>query len=220
MANIVLYGTDGSCSMASHIILRELNIPFKRIRLSAGPKGYEAADGSFSHEEYLKIHPSGYVPALTVDGFVLTENPAILPFLADQAPGRKLMGPGTLTPYRVQEWLVWISAQLQGAGFGALWRPARFSDDVNMHPAIQAKGREKILDCFRRIEGRIEGPFTVDDALTVVDIYLHTFWRWGVGIGIDMEQYPRYREVARKVEALESVRAAMEEEGQPLTFNQ
>ena len=217
MPDIKLYRKDGSCSMASHILLRELKIPFTAIELQAGPNGYEAADGSFSHGEYLNIHPSGYVPALSVDGTVITENPAILRYIADQVPERGLLGSRPMDPYRVQEWLVWLSASLHAAGFGALWRPARFADDENAHPAIVRKGRAKILDCFERIEGRIEGSFAVGDSLTVVDIYLHTFWRWGVGIGLDTEQYPRYRELARRVEAMEMVKTVMAEEGQSLT---
>ena len=218
MPEIVLYGADGSCALVAHMLLRELQVPFKRVRMTVGPDGYEAADGSLSHAAYLKIHPSGYVPALSVDGFVVTENPAILQYIASFAPERELLGSTTKETYRAMEWMAWLSGTLHGSAFAGLWRPTRFVDDAEYaHAAIVEKGHKKIIACYGRIEESVEGEFAVGSHLTVVDFYLHNFWRWGCQIGVDMTPYPRYRAVARQIEQLERAKAAIAEEDQPLT---
>jgi glutathione S-transferase len=204
--------------MVSHILLRELNIPFKSVELKAGPNGYEAADGSFTNAEYRDIHPSGYVPAMSVDGVAITENPAILRYIADQAPERKLLGSGPLQPYKVEEWLAWLSGNLHGSGFGMLWRPGRFTNDAGMYDAISKKGAERVVECYGRIEESIVGPLVLGEQLSVVDVYLHTFWRWGKGTGFDMERFPKYQELAKRVEAMDTVKAVMQNENQPLNF--
>ncbi|KAF2159453.1 hypothetical protein M409DRAFT_30071 [Zasmidium cellare ATCC 36951] len=217
---LTLYRRNGSCSMVSHILLTELAIPFTSIQMAPGPHGYEAADKSFTHAEYVRdMHPSGYVPALSVDGEVITENPAILRYIANLAPDRKLLGATAMQNAKVDEWLNWLSGSLHGNGFGAYWRPARFSADEGAHISIQAKGFQNVLSCFDRIDQRVDGEHAVGEELTVVDVYLHTFYRWGHMIGVDMGQYPRYGGVARKVEKLESVKRIMAEEGEKLLFS-
>lgn len=106
--------------MVAHILLSELGIPFHAVPLHVGDSGYEAADGSFSHAEYVQdINSTGYVPALSVDGEVITENPAILRYIANLAPERQLLGSTALQKARVDEWLAWLLSTLHGAGFGA-----------------------------------------------------------------------------------------------------
>ncbi|KAK3714261.1 hypothetical protein LTR37_007847 [Vermiconidia calcicola] len=173
--------------------------------------------------DFLKINPNGYVPAMVEDDFVLTEMPAILHYISGLAPDRELLGSNLKERIRVEEWMVWLSGTLHAAGFGAFWRPTRYvdvEDAEHVHPLIVEKGRKKILQCFGRIEERIEGTYAVRQHLTVVDFYLHCFWRWGRQIGLDMGLYPRYGAVARQVEQLESVRVVMEVEGQRLNFVQ
>ena len=128
------------------------------------------------------------------------------------------MGSKPMETYRCLEWMSWPSGTVHGAGFAGLWRPARFLDNAeSAHAAIVEKGRRKILDCYDRIEERIEADFAVGSHLTVVDFYLHNFWRWGCLIGVDMTKYLRYRAVARHIERLDGAKAAIEEEKQHLT---
>ena len=220
MSQLILYGADGSCTLVPHMLLSELHVPFQRVKMHFGKDGLmEAVDGSLTYTEYCKkINPGGYVPALSVDGFIITEMPAILHYLASLDPERQLLGSRPMDRFRVEEWMVWLSGTLHGTGFAGLWRPTRFVDNAeHAHAAIIEKGRQKILGCYDRIEERVEGDFAVGDHLTVVDCYLHNFWRWGCQLGYDMTRYPRYRVVARQVEQLEGAKAAIAEEHQPLT---
>lgn len=219
MAEITLYGADGSCSMASHILLQELGVPFRLVSMTLGPNGVEAVDGTVTHDEYMSIHPNGYVPALALNSTIITEGPAIFTIIADMDPSRKLLGSTSLEKARVYEWLNWISGTVHGVGWAAFFRPERFVDDPALHAAIKAKGIKTIEKCNKRIEQRIDGQYAVGNTMTVVDPYLYIFWRWSQQKGgFDMARYPRFRQLAMQVEGMASVKKAVSAENQQLVF--
>ncbi len=77
---LTLYYWAGASSVVPHIVLEEIGTPYERQLVNL-------AKGEHKSEGYLKINPHGKVPALAVDGAVLTENVAILTYLAKQFPG-------------------------------------------------------------------------------------------------------------------------------------
>jgi glutathione S-transferase len=111
-----LYYAPQACSLAPHIVLRELKLPFVLIRVDNRSK--RTASG----EDFLAINPKGYVAALQLDnGAVLTESPAILQYLADLQPQSGLApAPGSFERVRLQEWLNFVSSEIHG-GLGALF---------------------------------------------------------------------------------------------------
>ncbi|KAI0599562.1 glutathione S-transferase [Biscogniauxia sp. FL1348] len=227
MTQITLYRANLAGSWVSHALLRHLSIPFEAVPLRSRPDGrYEAADGSFTHEEYCQnVNPGGYVPSLAVDGEVITETPAVLTMIAqlapDRAAGAAMLGRTPLERARVLEWLVWLAGTLQMAGFKAYWRAGRFVDGhADALPAIREKGRRVIEAGFARIEERLRGRrYAVGDAPTVVDINLYLFWVWGHFAEIPMgERFPAWAEVLRRAVALPGVREAAEDEGMTLYF--
>ncbi|HEY2747048.1 MAG TPA: glutathione S-transferase, partial [Polyangia bacterium] len=99
-----LYFSNGSCSLASHIALEEANAAFETQRINLREKEQKTP-------AYLAVNPKGKVPALAVDGAVLTENPAIISYVADTHPDAKLLAaPGELARAKAQEWLAWCSS--------------------------------------------------------------------------------------------------------------
>jgi hypothetical protein len=82
-----LYRRNGASSLIPHILLQYLGLPFTAIVLEVDANNkFAAADGSFTHAEYLKINPMGSVPALDVGGGVIvTELPAILTYIVGLA---------------------------------------------------------------------------------------------------------------------------------------
>ncbi|KAF5987731.1 glutathione S-transferase GST-6.0 [Fusarium bulbicola] len=220
MPKLTLFRANGSCSLIPHAILRHHKIPFTAVRLKFGPDGVEAADGSFSNAQYRSIHPRGYVPALTVDNEVITEMPAILSFISSLVPKENLLGIGIVQQAKVLEWLVFLSGTLHGLGYGAWLRPGRFSDDVTAQGDIRAKGREVIHESFRRIEDGLKNrEFIVGNALTVVDFNVYIFARWAHEVEIDLgKEYSQYYEHVRKIERIDGVREAVENEGLKCVF--
>ncbi|KAF2239370.1 glutathione S-transferase [Viridothelium virens] len=220
MPNITLYRVNNACSLAPHILLRELQISFTPIRLVFGPDGLYAADGSLSSADYNKVNQNSQVPTLVVDGSVVTELPAILTCIADMAPDRKLLGTTPMEKVRVYEWMNWLSGTMHGWAWGSVLRPARFVGDAEeMYETVRETGRKKIKACYERVESKMDGKFAVGDRLTAVDFYLYVFWRWGSKHEFKVnEKYPKWRNVMMQVEKMDSVRKALEEEDQPLQF--
>ena len=81
---LTLYFSPGACSMASHIGLEESGAPYEE-------KPTLLAKGEQKTDAYRRINPRGKVPALGVDGRIITENTEILTYLARRFPEKKLM---------------------------------------------------------------------------------------------------------------------------------
>src|SRR5262245_53895231 len=103
-----LYAFPGACSLSPHIVLHELGLPFELVKVNV--KARTLPDGS----DYRKVHPLTYVPVLELDdGFRITEGPAIVQYLADLMPAKRLAPPaGTLERTRLQTWLNFVSTEI------------------------------------------------------------------------------------------------------------
>src|SRR5438477_7343493 len=105
-----LYYATGACSLSPHIVLREAERGFDLERVDLAT--HRTASGA----DYMLINPKGYVPALELDGagsMILTEGPAIVQYIADLVPEKRLAPPnGTFLRYHLQEWLNFISSEL------------------------------------------------------------------------------------------------------------
>ncbi len=140
-----LYYSPGACSLSPHIVLREAGLPFEPVLAST--KTHKLQDGT----DYYGINPKGYVPLLELDnGERLSEGPAIVQYIADKAPEKKLAPPnGTMERYRVQEWLNFITSELH-KGFGVMFNPA-------MPEEAKAVMRAKLGDRLKCVAAQIEG---------------------------------------------------------------
>jgi hypothetical protein len=114
-----LYYSPGACSLSPHIALHEAGLAFTAI--PAPTKTHKLPDGT----DYYSINPLGYVPLLELDdGTRLTEGPAIVQYIADQAPDKKLAPPyGTIARYKLMSWLTFIGTEVH-KNFGPLFNPA------------------------------------------------------------------------------------------------
>lgn len=202
MISVKLWYAPDACSLAAHTLLHEAGAAFETVRVSL-------ADGEHLAEAFTRINPKKRVPVLALDDAIVTELPAIALAIAQMAPDRHLAGRAPLDQVRVQEWMNWLSGTLHAQGFGALWRPQRFSDDPAMHPSISAKGLDTIAECFQTIERRLSDTHAVGGAFTMVDAFLLVFHRWGGKIGINMQAYPRFTRNAAATAARPAAVAAL-----------
>ena len=174
-----LYIIPGACSLAVNIALREADIQFDLARVDW--QTGQLDDGT----DFLKVNPKGYVPALRLDdGQVLTENVAVLQYVADRNPAARLAPPaGTMERYRMMEWLSFINSEIH-KGFSPLFSPEA-TDEVKQY------ARNGLLKRLDYLEGAIGDEYLIGDQFTVADAYLFTVVGWGTEVGVDIARWPK-----------------------------
>ncbi|MDA8365285.1 MAG: glutathione transferase GstA [Gammaproteobacteria bacterium] len=197
-----LYFTPGACSMAPHIVLREAGLQCELQKVDLSKHQTDAG------EDYYKINPKGYVPALRLDnGELLTEVAVILQYLADQKPGSSLSPrAGTMDHYRVIEWLNFISSEVHKQ-FGPMFNP-KITAEWKQNQ-ISALGRR-----FDYLSERLDGnEFLFGGKFTIADAYLFTILNWTGFLNIDLGKWPLLRDYMAHIAARPAVQEAMKEEG-------
>ena len=136
MQAMQLYVSPGACCLGAQVVAMALELPVEVLSVPL------RRPDSPIHA----VNPLGRVPALKLaDGSVLTENAAILPYLADLRPGTPLFAPaGSAERARIQSWIGYIAAEVHAASFRPINRPERYSGDPAMHAAIRLRGREQL----------------------------------------------------------------------------
>jgi glutathione S-transferase len=197
-----LYYSPGACSLSPHIALREAGLPFQPVLAST--KTHKLADGT----DFYGINPKGYVPLLELDdGQRLSEGPAIVQYIADQAPASNLAPPaGTMARYRLMEWLNFITSELH-KGHSPLFNPA-------MPDEAKALARAKVTERLGWVDSQLEGKnYLMGDTFTVADGYLFTVAGWGKHVGIDIAPMKNLSAYMARVAARPAVQEAMKAEG-------
>ena len=198
-----LFYKPGACSMASHIVLHELGVPFEveAVDTSAG----KTASGA----DYGKINAKGYVPTLVMDdGASLTEGPAILQYLADAHPEAGLLpNAGSIDRARVVEALTYVSSELHKA-FGPLFNPAASVSE-------QDAARASVATKFDHIEAILQdGRSTITPGnFTIADAYLFVVSNWANGTGIDLANWPNLAAYVTRMAQRPATQKAMRAEG-------
>ena len=197
-----LYHKAGACSLSPHIVLREAGLAFELERVDLASK--KTGSGG----DYFGVNPKGYVPALALDdGQLLTEGPAIVQYLADLVPEKRLAPPaGTMERVRLQDWLNFIATELH-KGFSPLYNPRAPEEWKSVARELLAK---RIALVAERLTGR---DYLMGDAFTVADAYLFTVLNWAAFAKVDLSPWPVLGAYQARVAARPAVRAALLAEG-------
>lgn len=170
-----LYFSPGACSLCPHIVLHEAGLDHEAVKVNL--KTHQLADGS----DYYDINPRGYVPLLELDsGERLTENAALVQYIADLAPGSELLPPaGTLERTRVQSWLAFVGSELH-KGFSPLFNPA-------MPEEAKTLSRKKLVERFAWVDDQLAGKsYLMGESFSVADAYLFVITGWAGRTGVDI----------------------------------
>lgn len=196
-----LYYSPGACSLSPHIVLREAGIDVTLAKVDLRAKKIDNGD------DYLATNPKGYVPALQLDnGELLTEGPAIIQYIADLHPEKKLAPtPGTLERARLQEWLNFISTEMHKS-FTPLFRGA--GDEWKNAALDNIKRRFDMV-----AETLAAQPYLMGETYTVADAYLFTVLGWCGFVNIDLSPWPALQAFRERVGARPAVQAALRAEG-------
>ena len=201
-----LYFCPGVCSMASHITLEETGA------------GYEAKPillpkAEHQSEAYLKINPRGKVPALQLDdGQILTENTAILSYLARQFPQAKMWPSDPVDQARVISTMAWFSNTVHPS-FTHIMRPERFTADAGGVEPIKEQGKKAFWANCQEIDRMLAGKeWIMGSQYTVCDPYALVFYGWGTRINLPMKELANYTAHKDRMLKRPAVRKILERE--------
>jgi glutathione S-transferase len=197
-----LYYAPGACSLSPHIVLREAGLAFDTARTDTKTKALPGGG------DFREINPLGYVPVLELDdGTRLTEGPAIVQWIADQVPEKKLAPPnGTRERTELQRWLNFISTELH-KGFSPLFNPS-------MPEEAKAIFRERLAGRFAHVDKHLAGnEYLLGKAFSAADVYLFVITNWAGPVKIDLAPYPNVLAFRKRIGSRPAVQGAMQAEG-------
>ncbi len=197
-----LYYRPNACSLAANIALREAGLKFELVKVDRQTR--RAADGL----DFNEVNSKGYVPALTLDsGETLTENVAVLQYIADRNPAAKLApAAGTMERYRLVEWLAFVNSEIHKS-FTPLFRKDAPED-------TKTYARQNVATRAGWLNSNLGSrSFLMGEQFTVADAYLFVVLGWGALAGIDLAQWPRLQALVARVGARPHVIEALKSEG-------
>lgn len=197
-----LFYYPGACSLSPHIVANEAGLEVSLVPVDLRSHTYEA------NRDYYEVNSRGYVPALMLEtGEVLTEGPAIIQYLAHQAPDKNLLPTaGSIDYYRALEWIAFLNAEHHKT-VSPLFSPT-LSDET------RATIFEKIKKNYAHIETLLAGKeFALGATFSVVDAYLFTLLRWNAMTTIDLSAYSNIHTYMQRVAERPAVQKSLAEEG-------
>lgn len=199
-----LYYKPGACSLSPHIALEEAGLKYEAESVDLAKKTTETGG------DFWQVNPNGYVPALVLDdGTLIAEGAAIVQYIADQAPEKKLApANGTLPRYRLQGWLNFIATELH-KNYAVFFNPAG-KDNTGWKDICKANLDKRLAHVDAELAGK---PYLLGDDFSVADGYLFTTLRWWKAIGNDFAAWPNLAAYFERVNARPAVQAALKAEG-------
>jgi glutathione S-transferase len=193
-----LYFRPFACSLAARIAVIEGEIDAEFVLV-------EPARPLPDGRPFTDISPMGYVPAIeTRAGFVLSEGPAVLTYIAELAPQGALAPPAyTDAHYRMLAWLNFVATELHKGVFRPL-----------MHPdADEGEGaRLRMPKVFERLSAHLATRDYLEGGFSVADAYLLSVLNWCEHAGVAIAEWPVLRAYRGRLRARPSIAAAMAEE--------
>jgi glutathione S-transferase len=195
-----VYFSPLACSMASRIALYEAGIEANFIEVD--PKTKRTLDGA----DYFAVNPLGLVPAIrTAEGEVLTENAAILQYIADLAPAAALAPSGGMARSRLQQWLCFTGTELHKALFAPLFDP-KTPDETKTRVLEKGESRLAYLNTY------LTGREYLLDRFSVADTYLFTVLNWKIATPVDLKKRPAVEAYYRRLKERPNIARALSEE--------
>lgn len=201
---ITLYYMQGACSLAAHIVLEWADAEFSL---------HEVKRDALKSPEYLKINPLGAVPAMDVDGHILTQNDGVLTYLAETFPKAGLEGDGTaMARAEVNRWFGMINSDLHQAYKPIFGATAYLGDDAMIEKSKE-NAKKRVRQIFEIINEHMEGKEWIAEARSIADPYLYVMIRWAHGVGIDISDLANVENFAARMDADPAVKRALKAEG-------
>jgi glutathione S-transferase len=196
-----LYFSPMACSLASRIALYEAGATDVRLT-EVDPNTKRTLDG----ENYRDIYPLGLVPLLRLDdGSLLSENAAILQYIAGRYPAAKLAPADEAGRASLQQWLCFIGTELHKGVFISLF-------DQKAPEGTREHTLKKYDSRWQYLNDHLTGRQYLLDHFTVADAYLYTILNWSVPTRVDLSQWPAIKSYHERLRTRPSIAKAFQEE--------
>jgi glutathione S-transferase len=195
-----LFHMRGACSLADLIVLEWAGAEYEVTTLDLR---------SVKAPEYLAINPGGTVPLLVDGPFTLTENIAILGYLADTFPGTRLLGDGTPRGRaEVMRWAAFLNSDVHKA-FKPIFTPHRFLPDPAFAGRLADTARMHVSEYLGRLDRQLEGRNWLTGERSIADPYLFVITRWAAGKKVGMSGFPNLLRFSERMRADPAVQKAL-----------
>src|SRR5262245_29369141 len=198
-----LFYAPGSSSLHPHIVLHEAALPFDPVEIDEHTKAIRGGG------DYRDVNPLGYVPALVLDdGTLLTEGAAIVQYIADLVPAKKLAPPnGTIERVKLQAWLNFFASEMHKGGFSPLF-----------YKGIPEEGRDvfraRLKARFAHLEQHLSSnEYLMGRNYSVADAHFFVVSNWATSVNFNLSPYRAVIAHRERVGARPAVVAALKTEG-------
>ena len=199
-----LYTSPGTCSLADHIALQWTGAPFEAQVVSREQR---------RQPDFLALNPDGAVPVLQNGDWVLTQNAAILNYIADKFPEAKLGGDGSPeSRAEVNRWLAFVNSDLHPA-FKPIFGSTSYLGDQAFIEKSQDNARKQLRGMFERADAQLAGKDWLTGARSIVDPYLFVVTQWAKKTGVDLSGLDNLARFDARMAADPGVQAALKAEG-------
>jgi glutathione S-transferase len=192
-----LYYAPISCSLVPYVALIEAGAKFD-VHVVNFMRGEQVSDA------YLRINPKHKVPVLLIDGAPLTENIAILQWIAAQYPQANLLPRGGLEEFKAISFLAWCAAGIH-PHLTPNVLPERYCDLPGTEESVRRCAQKMLLENFQIAEDLLAGRDWFFDRFTLADAYFFWCFRRGMAFKVDMSGFPNCRTHFNRVSARASV---------------
>jgi glutathione S-transferase len=203
---LTLYYAAHTCSLASHIALKDAGASYELRRIDFRRTEQQSA-------EYLKVNPKARVPALATARGILTETPAMLAFIAQSFPEADLAPLGDPFAFaELQAFNSYLCSTVHVAHAHRM-RGSRWADEETSFADMKRKVPRSVGAAFELIEAHmLRGPWAMGERYTVADPYLFTLAQWLEADGVDLTRIPRVIEHRSRMASRPNVKEAIAEE--------
>lgn len=182
---LTLYYSPGACSMASHIGIEESGAAYTECPTLL-------AKGEQKTAAYLKVNPRGKVPALDVDGHIITENTAILTYLGRRYPEARLLPTDAVGEAHCIGAMAWFSNTVHPS-YQRHMRAERFAEGEAAQASVRELGKQSYWANVEEIDGLLAGrQWIIGDQFTAADGYALVFYAWGLRGELPMAKLANY----------------------------
>jgi glutathione S-transferase len=203
-----LYYSSGSCSMSCHIGLEEAGLAHTAIQIDFDKQTKDL-------DEALKLNPLGVVPVIVTDqGKTLTQNAAILEFIADAKPSSHLLAAsGTFERAETMAWLSFVASDLHKS-FGPLFQIQAVTANEAGQKDVRTWAETNVKKYLAHVDQNLTGrDYICGKQFTVADAYLYTVVGWCKYVNIKTDEFKNLNAYMNRVTERPAVQRVLKAEG-------